>query len=69
MSIFRFNLENLETGEIRPCKTLKDVSVILGIPSHQARSVLLSNDKLYLHPKIKAITDRYIIHKNISTKL
>jgi hypothetical protein len=61
---FRFILENLETQELTNCKTLKDVAEILKIDYHQARSILLSDDKLFLHPNIKALCLKYKIHKN-----
>jgi hypothetical protein len=61
---FRFVLENLETGEKTNCKTLKDVASILQVDYHQARSVLLSDDKLFLHPNIKALCQKYKVYKN-----
>ena len=51
MAQFRFNLQDIETGEIKPFKTLKDVSVFLDIKPHQARTFLLASEKLYLHPQ------------------
>lgn len=60
---FRYILENLETGEKTPYKTLRDIATFIKIDYHQARSVLLSEEKLYIHPVIKMICSKYkIIH-------
>jgi len=60
---FRFELENLETGEKKNYKTLRDVSKTLNLPYHQTRSILLSDDKLYLHKHIVDYCNKYKIKK------
>jgi hypothetical protein len=62
---FRFTLIFLETGEKTNFKTLKEIAKKIDIPYHQARSILLSEDKLYLHPKIEELTKQYKIEKTI----
>ena len=62
---FRITLENLETGELTNFKTLKDLSEHLKIPYHQVKSILISEDKLFLHPHIKELCSKYKITKNI----
>ena len=62
---FRFNLEIIETGEIKQFKTLKDLAEFLNIPYHQAKSIKISDDKLFLHPHIKTLCSQYKITKNI----
>lgn len=58
---FRLTLENLETGEITYHKTRKELGEYLKIPYHQVRSIFLSDDKLYLHPHIKELRQKYKI--------
>lgn len=60
---FRFYLENLENGDFIPCKTLKDVAHIMDVPYHQARSVLLSDDKLFLNKNIMELRKKYKVLK------
>ena len=60
---YRFFVENLENGDFIPCKTLKDVAFYMDVPYHQARSVLLSDDKLFLHENITALKKRFKISK------
>lgn len=62
---FRFTLTYVETGEKTNFKTLKDIAKKIDIPYHQARSILLCDDKLYLHPKIEQLTKTYKIEKTI----
>ena len=61
---FRFALEILETGEIKQFKTLKDMSEYLDIPYHQTKSIMISEDKIFLHPHIKILANKYKITKN-----
>lgn len=61
---YRFILENIETGEKEKYKTLKDIAEKLNIDYHQARSVLLSEQKQFNHPIIKNICNKYKIYKN-----
>jgi len=60
---FRFTLETIENGEKTNFRTLKELSTTLNIPYHQARSVLLSDDKLYLHNNIASLAKQYKITK------
>jgi len=60
---YKFKLENLKTGDVGYFRTLKELSIFIDVPYHQTRSVLLSNDKQYLHPKIKELSDHFIITK------
>jgi hypothetical protein len=59
----RIQLINLETGDIAQYKTLKDLSENINIPYHLCRSLLLSDDKLYLHPKTKELAKKYKVIK------
>lgn len=61
---FRFTLIILETGEEIKYRTLKELAIKNNIEYHQARSVHLSDDKLYIHPNIKILCDKYKIIKN-----
>ncbi len=60
---FRFELENILTGEKKNCKTLSEISKTLNIPYHQVRSILLSEDKLFLHNHITEYCSKYKIRK------
>ena len=62
---FRFTLQNLETGENIQYRTLKELATKNNIEYHQARSILLSEEKLFIHPNIKLLCDKYKIIKNI----
>lgn len=59
----RIQLLNLETGDITKYKTLKDLSEDIKLPYHLCRTLLLSDDKLYLHPKTKEFTKKYKVSK------
>jgi hypothetical protein len=59
----RIQLLNLETGDITKYKTLKELSDKINLPYHLCRSLLLSDDKLYLHPKTKELTKKYKVSK------
>lgn len=61
---FRFTLKLLETGEEIQYKTLKELATKHNIEYHQARSILLSDEKLFIHPNIKLLCDKYKIIKN-----
>ena len=65
---YRFDVENLETGIITQLKTLKDVAKFIDVPYHQARSLLLSDEKLYLHPNMIQLKTHYKITKNFWIK-
>ncbi len=60
---FRFFVENLENGDFIQFKTLKEVSEFMNVPYHQARSVLLADDKLFIHDNIKDLRKKYKITK------
>lgn len=60
---YKFELLDIETGIITNHKTLQEIREIINIPYHQARSLLLSNDKQFLHPQIKELTKKYKITK------
>lgn len=62
---FRFTLTNLETGEEIQYRTLKELANKNNIEYHQARSILLSGEKLFIHSNIKLLCDKYKIIKNI----
>lgn len=59
----RIQLLNIETGDITKFKTLKELSDTIQIPYHICRSLLLSDDKLYLHPKTKELLKKYKVSK------
>jgi hypothetical protein len=61
---YKFILENLETGNTQKHRTLQEIAEVLKVDYHQARSVLLSGDKQFLHPKIKDLCKQYRISKN-----
>jgi len=61
---FRFTLETIETGIKTNFKTLKELASFLKLPYHQARSILLSEDKIFLHDNISALTKQYKITKH-----
>jgi len=61
---FRFVLEDKENGFKQNFKTLRDISKTLNIPYHQCRSILLSDDKIYIHKNIEELTKKYKISKN-----
>jgi hypothetical protein len=56
---YRFLLINRIDNSSLPFKTMKDVSEHLNLPYHQARSLFLSSDKLYLHPKTQELSKKY----------
>lgn len=60
---YKFEITNLETGIITQSKTLQEVSILLNIPYHQARSLLLSEEKQFLHPVIKDLKLKWNIIK------
>ena len=61
---YRFDVENLETCEITQFRTLKEVAIFMHVPYHQARSLLLSDEKLYLHHNMIQLKTHYKITKN-----
>jgi hypothetical protein len=58
---FRFILINIESGSRDNHRTLKEIVDKLEVPYHQARSLYLADKKLYLHPKIKDLHNKYRI--------
>jgi hypothetical protein len=62
---YKFILENVETGIKQKHRTLQEIAEVLKVDYHQARSVLLSEDKQFLHPKIKDLCKQYKICKNV----
>jgi ribosomal protein S25 len=61
---YKFILENLETGEINKHRTITEIAEKLNINYHQARSVLKSDEKQFLHPIIKNICKKYKVSIN-----
>jgi hypothetical protein len=59
----RIQLLNKETGDITQFKTLKELSDNLQIPYHICRSLLLSDDKLYLHSRTIELLKKYKVSK------
>lgn len=58
---FRFLLKNLNDENEKQYKTLKDIADFLKIPYHQARSLLLADEKQFIHTNIKELTKQYKI--------
>lgn len=59
----RFILTDLVSNEEIKFRTLKEVAVQLDIPYHQARTILLADDKIYIHPKTDEMLKKYKIVK------
>ena len=66
--LFKFIFENLQTGEKKPIKTLREIAGELGIEYHHARSLFLQSSpdtaKKFLHPYIKQLSSKYKIYTN-----
>jgi len=59
----KFTLKNLETNEEENYKNLQDVADKLGIKYHQARSIMLKDEKQFLKNDIRHLTKKYMIFK------
>jgi hypothetical protein len=60
---FRYSLKILKTEETKDFPTLKKLAEHINIEYHQALSVIKSEDKMFLHPKIEELTKQYKIIK------
>lgn len=58
---FRFELLIIETGEIKQFGTMKQIGEYLNIPAHQVKTILISDEKIFLHPHIKELCNKYKI--------
>ncbi len=69
---YKFILENCKSGKKTQYRTLKEISEIIKIPYHQARSIYLSDKKQFIHKNIKEYCKKYKIYDNpdvISVKI
>lgn len=64
--LFKFILENKETGETQEYRTMKEIATDLNIDYFHARSVYLESKapKKYLHPQVKKLVEKYSIYDN-----
>lgn len=62
----KFILTNKTTGEIKQCKSLREISKYLNIDYFQVRSIYLESKspKKFLHPITKHLVDKYSIIDN-----
>lgn len=58
-----FVLNNLETKETINYKNLQDIADKLNIKYHQARSIMLKNEKKFLKNDIRQLSKKYEIIK------
>jgi hypothetical protein len=63
---FKYILENLETGDKVPVRTLRAIADLLHIDYHQARTIHQQtiNSKKFLHPQTAVLCSKYKIHNN-----
>lgn len=61
---FKYILENLENNVTKKYKTLQSIAEDLQIKYHTARSILLCDEKQFLHPGIKDLCSKYKIYSN-----
>ncbi len=59
----KFTLKNLETNEEARYKNLQDIADELGVKYHQARSIMLKDEKQFLKNDIRQLTKKYMISK------
>ena len=60
---FIFNLKNLEKQEEETFKNLQDIAEKLNIKYHQARSIVLKDEKKFLKNDIRILCKKYKILK------
>jgi hypothetical protein len=58
-----FVLKNLENNEIKNFKNLQDIADLLNIKYHQARSIMLKDEKKFLKNDIRQLSKKYEISK------
>ena len=64
--LYKFILEDKQTGETKEYKTMKEIAKDLNIDYFHARSVYIESKapKKYLHPRVKALKEKYSIIDN-----
>lgn len=64
--LFKFVLENKETGETKEYKTMREIAKDLNIDYFHARSIYLESKtpKKYLHTRVKTLKEKYTIIDN-----
>jgi hypothetical protein len=64
--LYKFIVENKQTGDKTPYKTLKDIANKLNVEYHQARMIYMEskNPKKFLHPISKELANDYLIYDN-----
>jgi len=60
---FIFNLKNLENQEEETFKNLQDIAEKLNVKYHQARSIMLKDEKKFLKNDIRILCKKYKILK------